>query len=222
MPASARVYVSIWRPACTQISPRKDRTRMMIPPMGKKRANASPMIVPCAIRARVTIPWSKPWSSTDPPILPLAASAVGELTDAVPVPVPVACAEATNGLRELPPLATWRLKFRFPMLSCSERLSLWLFDFNELLLNAHIQDVLLAVRSIVPVPQLAQLEPTIGPGVLLAISRPGYVLELRKTTYSEYWQSSCHWKCRSPPAKKPEPCYCTGARIHQDLSAPKV
>lgn len=158
MPAIARVYVSIWRPACTQISPRKDRTRMMMPPMGKRRANASPMIVPCAIRARVTKPRSKPGSSTDP-MLPLTASAVDELTDAVPVPVPVARAEVTNGLRELPPLAAWRLKFRFPMLSCFERLSLWLFEFNEVLLIAHIQAVLLAVRSIVPVPQLAQLEP---------------------------------------------------------------
>lgn len=195
---------------------------MMIPPMGKKRANASPMIVPCAIRARVTIPRSKPGSSTDPPTLPLAALAVGEPTDAVPVPVPLACAEATNGLRELPPLATWRLKFRFPILSCSGRLSLWLFDFNELLLVAHIQAVLLAVRSIVPLPQLAQLEPTISPRVLLAIARPEYSLESRKTTYSENWQSSCHWRCRSPPAKKPEPCYCIWARFHQHLSAPKV
>lgn len=219
MPASARVYVSNWRPACTQINPRKDRTRMMIPPMGKKRTNASPMIVPCAIRARVTKPWSKPWS-TDPPMLPLAASAVGELTDAVPVPV--ACAEATKGLRELPPLATWRLKFRFPMLSCSESLSVRLFDFAELPLNAHIQDVLLAVRSIVPVPQFAQLEPTIGSRVLLAIARPDIVVELRTTTYSENWQSFCHWRCRSPLAKKLEPCYCIGARLYQHLSAPKV
>lgn len=89
---------------------------MMIPPAGKKRANASPMIVPCAIRARVTIPSSKPWSSTDPPMSPLAEVAVGELPDAVLLPV--VCAEASNGLRELPPFAAWRLKFRFPMLSC--------------------------------------------------------------------------------------------------------
>lgn len=84
--------------------------------MGKNRANASPMIVPCAIFARVTIPSSKPWSSTDPPMLPLAAVVVGVLPDAVPLPV--AWAEAINGLRELPPFATWRLKFRFPMMSC--------------------------------------------------------------------------------------------------------
>lgn len=220
MPASAKVYVSNWRPAWTQINPRKDRTRMMIPPMGKKRTNASPMIVPCAIRARVTKPLSKPWSSTDPPMLPLAGSAVGELTDAVPVPV--ACAEATKGLRELPPLAFWRLKFRFPMLSCSERLSLRLFDFAELPLKAHIQDVLLAVRSMVPVPQFAQLEPTIGSRVLLAIARPENVVDLRKTTYSENWQSSCHWRYRSPPAKKLEPCYCIWAQLYQHLSAPKA
>lgn len=188
--------------------------------MGKKRTNASPKIVPCAIRARVTIPWSKPRSSTDPPMLPLAAVVVGELTDAVPVPV--ACAEATNGLSELPPFATWRLKFRFPMFSCSGRLSLWLFDFVELLLNAHIQGVLLAVRSMVPIPQFAQLEPIFGPRVLLAISRPDHILKLRKTTHSEYWRSSCHWRCRSPPAKTPEHCYCNRARIHPYLSAVKV
>lgn len=194
----------------------------MIPPMGKKRAKASPKIVPCAILARVTIRLLKPMGSTDPPMLPLAALAVGELTEAVPVPVPVACAEVTNGLRELPPFATWRLKFRFPMLSCCERLALGLSEFDELLLNAHIQDVLLAVRSIVPVPQLAQLEPKIGPRVLLAISHPDYALELRETTYSEYWRSSGHWRCRSPPAKTPEPGYCIGARIHPYLSEAKV
>lgn len=151
---------------------------MIIPPMGKKRTNASPKIVPCAIRARVTIPWSKSWSSTDPPMLPLAAVVVGELTDAVPVPV--ACAEATNGLSELPPFATWRLKFRFPMLSCSERLSLWLFDFVELLLNAHIQGVLLAVRSMVPIPQFAQLEPIFGPRALLANFAPRSCIEIKE------------------------------------------
>lgn len=162
----------------------------MIPPMGKRRANASPMIVPCAIRARVTIFWSKPWSSTDPPMLPLAAVAVGELPDVVPLPV--ACAEAINGLRELPPFATWRLKFRFPMLSWRESLALWLSDCDELPLNAHIQDVLLAVRSIVPVPQLAQLEPIFRPRALLAIAHLDYALDLGKTAYNEHWQSSCH------------------------------
>ena len=117
----------------------------------------------------------------------LAAVAVGKPADAVPLPV--ACAEAKNGLRELPPFAFWRLKFRFPMMSCWERLAVWLSDFGELPLNAHIQAVLLAVRSILPVSQLAQLEPinwTTGP-VSDCASRS--CVEINYTTYSEYWQS---------------------------------
>lgn len=148
---------------------------MMIPPIGNKKANASPMIAPCPISACILTRRLKPGSATDPP--DLWAVAVGKPADAVPLPV--ACAEAKNGLRELPPFAFWRLKFRFPMMSCWERLAVWLSDFGELPLNAHIQAVLLAVRSIVPVSQLAQLEPIIGPPVLLAIARPDHVLKLR-------------------------------------------
>lgn len=132
------------------------------------------MIVPCAIFARVPKAWSKPGSLLT---VPLAVVAMGKPADAVPLPF--VCAEATNGLRELPPFAAWRLKFRFPMLSCWERLAVWLSELDELLLNDHIQAVLLAVRSIVPVPQLAQLEPIIGPRVLSAIARPDHVLKLR-------------------------------------------
>lgn len=149
---------------------------MMIPPIGNKKANASPMIAPCAICACSLTRWLKPGCPTDPPELWLAAVAVGKPADAVPLPV--ACAEAKNGLRELPPFAFWRLKFRFPMMSCWERLAVWLSDFGELPLNAHIQAVLLAVRSILPVSQLAQLEPIIGPPVLLTIARPDHVLKL--------------------------------------------
>ena len=62
-------------------------------------------------------------------------------------------------------------------MSCWERLAVWLSEFGELPLNAHIQAVLLDVRSILPVSQLAQLEPIIGQPVLLAIARPDHVLK---------------------------------------------
>lgn len=64
-------------------------------------------------------------------------------------------------------------------MSCLERPAVWLSEFGELPLNAHIQAVLLDVRSILPVSQFAQLEPVVGQPVLSAIARPDHMLKLR-------------------------------------------